>query len=113
MKTSPLYEFALPRWTNADAQGTRLSYDLERRTWEGIACRLVGGFTRSVPAFGTWWADDGTVYADEMIGYRVACDPERMSALLDAAFDLFSDQVAFFVSQIGTATIYDRSSHHA
>lgn len=97
-----LYEIALPARDNAgkDVSGAH-------RAWQARALWLAHGYTEKLPARGVW-QDGGTTYVDEMIAYQVACDAAVKDKLLAAAFELFPDQLAIFVSQIGTATIHGR-----
>lgn len=44
----------------------------------------------------------------EIAPITVACEPIQRDLLLERAFELFPDQKAIFVAEIGEATIYER-----
>lgn len=104
-----LYEIALP--VNAN-NGHPYEHALEQ--WEKEALAAAGGFTRMPDAAGFWRdTDTGKVYADAMRGYRLACDDVVIRRLIQRAWSLFPDQLAFFVARIGSATIVYRPAQTA
>ncbi len=69
---------------------------------QGELVDAFGGFTQS-DVRGSWLDDNGKLYTDRSIAYRVACDDEP--ALAAMAGPLFPDQLAFYVAEIGRAEI--------
>lgn len=102
------YEIALPNVRNADTKGFPRSYALERGLWEQEALNAAGGYTCLGNRFGVWRDDDGHVYREGMHWYQIACDKATIAWLLDHAFELFPDQKAIYVVQVGVATIVPR-----
>lgn len=100
-----LYQIALPERTNDGARG----YVEELERWEMKALILAGGYTYMGEREGAW-RDSGTrtVYHETMHWYQVACEPERIQRLTEAALELFPDQLSIFVSQIGEAWVVER-----
>jgi len=99
-----LYEIALPARDNSGKDTEQA-----QAAWCARALELAGGYTEKPPALGVW-LDKGKTYRDEMVGFQVACEPTVKDKLLAAAFELFPDQLAIFVSQVGTATIHERAT---
>ncbi len=95
-----LYEFALPLRTNAGA-----SYQAAHSKWTDFALGYCEGVTIFPAATGLWRDKSGKMYSDKMVSYRVLCAQGVMEQLRSLAFDLFHDQVALFVSDLGTAEI--------
>lgn len=99
-----LFEIVLPLLTNAG-----LSYEKARMSWEAFTTAQAGGFTRLPWADGAW-LDPATkrIHAERVAPYRIACDQEVASRIIDKTFELFPDQLAVMVSEIGTAQIIAR-----
>lgn len=98
------YSIALPIRSNSGAD-----YHLERVRWEIAALELAGGFTRDAePAHGSWKGPQG-IYREEMQGYKVATDRKTFGRLLELAFALFPDQVAFYTVEGGAVAIPARN----
>lgn len=98
-----LYEFLLPVNDNL---GRTTIIGCER--FLQSALRLTGGYTQLRNAIGAWKADKD--YYDFVLPVRVACSEEHRDNLLEIAFELFPDQKAIFVAEIGEATIYERET---
>ena len=103
-----LYEIAIPLCNNAG-----LSTTPERKAWEKTVLKLSGGYTRLPAADGAWGDDSGKVFLDRVYSYRLACSAEVFAAVLAEAFRVFSDQLAIFTAEIGTATIHERKKEAA
>ncbi len=100
-----LYEIFVPHATN---DGARL-YVAERREFERRILDIAGGYTEMGPRRGVWRdPNGGRIYSEPMYAYRVMCDNATMGALLGDAFELFPDQVAIFISQLGHAEVVAR-----
>ena len=97
-----LFEIALPMFTNAG-----LDYDEAQEAWRRTALSVAGGFTDFGEHCG-YWMDGDRLYQDQVRIYRVACDPAKWKVLIDAAFNLFSDQEAIFYAEIGEAVNHTR-----
>lgn len=100
-----LFEIAVPTKANDGA-----SYDVALSMWEDVVLKTAGGFTR-MPDVDGYWRDpsNGKLYKDRMRGYRVALGGyHERDTLVREAFKIFPDQVAIFVSEIGSATIVNR-----
>lgn len=103
-----VYEFALPVENNDRTH----RYTAERDKWHAAAIELAGGCTRFPGVQGSWRDNDtGRLYFDRMVPYRVACDYQTSRKLLVLAFELFADQLAIFITEIGEATIINRPVH--
>ena len=101
-----VWTFALPRLSNDGAR----NYYHERRAWVHRAVTLAGGCTEHGSAQGNWRAPGGKVYRETMYHYTVRCAEDVKDVLLNAARDLFPDQLAFYVGAAGTAYIADGHS---
>lgn len=99
-----LYQFNLPEASNDGL----VDYGPARSVWEEAAIDEAGGFTSLGRQMGAWRSDDGAIYREPMHGYLVATTRERMEALTARAFDLFPDQLALFVAEVGQARIFER-----
>lgn len=105
-----LYQFTLPTNTNRGD-----SYEKQRKLWEAKAMQLASrlaarGFASRGFAEGSWQGED-RVYRETVAIYEVACEKPAAQALLDEAFDLFTDQLAIFYAELGTARIVDRPAY--
>lgn len=99
-----LYEITLPI---EDNQGASL-----KEAHAAFTARLLatfGGFT-SHCVHGAWTDDEGRVYFDKSIAYRVAHLTDRRRSLGYMAKDLFPDQEAFFLAHLGEAHIVTRAA---
>lgn len=57
-------------------------------------------------ASGVWWDDKtATEHRDEMLEYHVMCSQELMWDIQAKAFELWPNEICFFVAQIGQASI--------
>lgn len=103
-----LYEIALPMRANDGS-----SYRAAHERFADWALSYAGGVTIFPKADGVWQDEKlpGVVYHDKMVAYRVHCDLGIKNALVTMAMTLFHDQVAIFVSDVGTAEIVYRSDH--
>lgn len=106
-----VYQFLLPLQTNDKS----LSYACELYAWEQRALQEAGGFTDLGVRRGVWRdPETGKTYDEQMACYQVAfldCLAEaKVKELTEAAFELFTDQLAFYVAQVGTADIAQRES---
>ena len=107
MKTK-LFEIALPLYAN-----NGFPYEARLAQWEERALEVAGGFSRRPDGEGAWRdPSNGHVYRDAMRPYRIACSDEAFATLTAHAFRLFSDQVAIFTAELGTADIIDRPVTH-
>jgi hypothetical protein len=103
-----LFEILLPALHNDQ----RHSYEQERITWGREAVKLTGGVTLLPMVDGVYIGDSGREYREAMIPYRVACSPATFHKLLDYAWELFADQEAFRVVDLGAAHIAKRPAPH-
>lgn len=100
------YLFILPIADNAGRD-----YAEAHRLWTYLA----GDYT-VLPGLATGvWVDEktGQTYKERVVQYQVACDPEKHSQLVKAAFDFFPDQKAIFSALVGAASIQYREERHA
>lgn len=87
-----------------------------REMFEDTLADTFGGFTHAGLRFGLWKDGDGKVHRDENIAYHVACEGRvSLSGFLwisAAAFIVhhatlhFPKERAFYVAEIGKATLY-------
>lgn len=102
--TGKLYEIALPALDNAGK-----SYANAHMEYRRFLLMAFGGYTKAPTADGAWRDPaTGRIYRDKMTSYRILWPCTDMPNLIDKAFELFPDQVALFVSEIGTAEIVPR-----
>ncbi len=102
-----LYQFNLPEQTNDGLS----SYDAAREAWENAALAEAGGFTDLGKQFGAWRDPaTGAVYRETMHAYQVATTRDVADNLATRAFELFPDQLAFFVAELGEARIVERQA---
>ncbi len=101
-----LYEIQLPERDNSD-----ISTYHRCDQWEAHCLQIVGGFSKAGKVVGFWNDKKKGLFIDDMISYRIACQPEQFAALVDCAFRLFPDQLAIFTAEIGTAEIVTREDH--
>lgn len=100
-----LFEIVLPVLDNSGQ-----SYEGSHIAFREYLLDAVGGYTLEPNAAGGWRDDKGTTYLDVVTPYRVACEPEQWAHVVNKAAELFSDQLALFWSNIGTATIWERKA---
>lgn len=98
-----LYEFFLPVYDNSGA-----TTGLARAQFRKDALQECGGFSLGSRRRGAWIDNTGKVFYDVIAPITIACEPTQRDLLLERAFELFPDQKAIFVAEIGTATIYER-----
>lgn len=104
-----LYQIALPDRRN-NGFGD-IEYAERREVWGQRALRRAGGFTELGIRRGAWKDPrTGVVYIEPMHGYQVACDYYTMTELVQDALELFPDQLAIYVSNVGTAEIFERKA---
>lgn len=94
------FNIALPLKTN-DGKG---DYARQLVVWEELALD-EGGFTTLGDRRGSWISDTGAVMSETMRHYQFAGSEQAMGRLIDAARQLFLDQVAFYVVRLGEAVI--------
>ncbi len=100
-----VYQIAVPETANDGLA----SYHDAQDTFETMILVRAGGYTDLGVRVGAWKdPSDGKVYKERMRWYQVACEPGDWNVVIEYAFDLFPDQVAFFVAQVGTAEIIER-----
>lgn len=99
--TGRLFEIALPTFKNDGG-----SYAIAHAKYRAWLLQQFSGYTM-LPAANGAWRDpaSGRVYRDRMIVYRVLWPCTDEPDLLSRAFELFPDQIALYVSKIGTAEI--------
>lgn len=98
-----LYEFFLPVNDNSGA-----ATGLARAQFQEDVLQECGGFSMGAHKRGAWADNTGKVFYDEIAPITIACEPIQRDWLLRRAFELFPDQKAIFVAEIGEATIYER-----
>jgi hypothetical protein len=100
-----LYEMLIPEYANNGHAYTR-----EHEAWEAKLLDIAGGYTRCSQSYGSWRdPEDGKVYRDETRPYRVSCNPAQRRLICYEAARLFSDQKAFYWSEIGEAWVISRA----
>lgn len=97
-----LHEIILPM---ADNAGAPCAEALAR--FEAWACRTYGGFT-ATEVRGAWSDASGKLYVERNVAYRIATNETynaMKSATIAKARELFPDQLAFCVAELGAAFI--------
>lgn len=93
-----VFEISLPL---VDNKGTPLAE--AHKAFLGLAVRSYGGGTYH-DATGLWVDDQGKLYDEPVRVYRFAVGPGQ-GDLAALAEEYFPDQLAFYVSEVGTAEI--------
>ena len=108
-----LFQFIVPLYDNAGKPVERGQFE----QWESALVDIAGGLTKGPRQSGVWLDEKGKEYRDESIAYTVALGQDgdkvgdidnRLQRINAAFFALFSDQLALFRAEIGTARIIER-----
>lgn len=102
-----VYEIALPATLpdGSPCEGKHFAF-------QSLCLQEAGGYTIRPDGDGAWYnPQDGQTYYDRMRPYRIACEQLVMSRLLDAAFHIWQEEKAIFVTEIGEAMIVPRVCH--
>lgn len=86
-----VWEIILPRRDNSG-----VALHQAHKHYAGYLADTFGGFTQ-YDTCGVWRDDEGKLYQDHGIAYRIAVDFSDQPALLAVAARLFPDQLAFYV----------------
>lgn len=99
-----LYEIVLPVEDNSgnSYEGSHIAF----REW---LLNEIGGYTQQPNSAGGWKDESGRSYYDILTPYRVACESKQWDSVISKASQLFHDQLALMWSNIGTATIWERT----
>lgn len=100
-----LYEFTLPVKDNKGR-----SYARQIQSWKESVLYLAGGYTDCGQSEGAWLSPEGQTYLDKVRLIRVGCSLEVRNRLLQIAFNLFDDQEAIAVAELGELHIVERAS---
>lgn len=103
MKALPIWEIALP--VNAN---NGHPYTSAHEKFRIGALEIAGGYTMRPYGNGMWRDAAGTVYADVMAPYRIACELPEFARIVEYAFRLFPDQLAIYTEHAGRAVIIPR-----
>lgn len=77
--------------------------------FQSLALQEAGGYTIRPDGEGAWYnPSDGVTYYDTMRPYQIATEEGVMARLIEAAFRIWPDEKAIFVSEVGTAHIMVR-----
>lgn len=98
------YEIVLPLFRNDHYT----AFTKEHAAFQKHVIAECGGITEGQRAYGSWTDEKGNVVKDDVIPYRFACGTEQANSILAKAFELFSDQKAIFIANIGSANILSR-----
>lgn len=78
-------------------------------TFQSVALQEAGGFTVRPDGDGAW-RDTRTMvtHYDRMRPYRVMCDESTLNRLVTTAFQIWKDEVAIMITEIGEGFIVRR-----
>lgn len=103
-----LYEILIPVYYNdGDAIPSKVITE-----WTDFTIKLAGGLTRFPEVIGSWRSQNGKVYTEYMVPFRVACKKEDMEKLAELALRLFK-QEAIMITEVSNNVIFRSKADYA